>query len=282
MDGRNGRPFPVDPAGGVFGERRGAPPLQLDRVPDHVRQEGVPLDLQYRRRASGGDGNTAEVKKIRPSQAGADVPVHGDPDVAGAKDVGLPGVVHNGPGAQELGPHLLAELPQKGREARPETVRTALRQGPGLRLRQGGALLPAQPADLALLFQEDQDGVPVVAAEAEFLPAAHPVQLFPEGPVRGVVEVQAPDEVPAVPPVTVGVHDGPEPPAEGQEVGSVDLVLPLVTFAHGFQPHPFRGHRIARDAEGTLKKSCPKCKRTVNSRAFSFLSANGSIIIGKT
>ena len=48
------------------------------------------------------DSHAVRVKKIRAAKAGADLIVQCDTDVAGGIDEGLPGVVHNGFGAQSL------------------------------------------------------------------------------------------------------------------------------------------------------------------------------------
>ena len=97
---------------------------------------------------------------------------------------------------------------------------------------QRGGLLAAQAVYLALFLQADAAVVPVVAADAELLPAVQPVQLLPEHPVLRGVEVEASDLVDAVPPVSVRPCRRPEALAEDGKVGGGDFVFPLVAEVH--------------------------------------------------
>ena len=90
-----------------------------------------------------------------------------------------------------------------------------------------------QAVPLALFLQADQGGIQIVGPDAEFLPAVHTVQLLPQGLVRQIIEVQAADQVCSVCPVAVRLRRGPQALAQGDQVGGVDLMLPLVPAVHG-------------------------------------------------
>ena len=210
--------LPIGPAGGVFGVGGGAAALQGDGGADGVGEKGVPFDLQDDGGAGDGDGHGAVVEKISGAQAGADVVVHGDPDVPGAVDVGLPGVVHDGLGTETLGAHLGIELLEEGAAVLGHPVQIPGYEEADLLRRQGCALLGAETAQLALFLQVNKGAVAVVSADAELLPPVDAVQLLPQGPVRGGVKVQASYLIAPAGGVGVGPGRGPEPAAQGGEV----------------------------------------------------------------
>ena len=108
---------------------------------------------------------------------------------------------------------------------------TLLGQFVGEQLRRG---FRAQAVPAALLFQADEGGVPVVISDAELFPAVHPVDFLPQGLVLRRVEIQAPDPVAAARRVPIGPAHRPEPGPEGQPVGKIDLMLPLMPVLRHF------------------------------------------------
>ena len=112
---------------------------------------------------------------------------------------------------------------------------------------------------LDLLFQGDEGKIVVVIADAEFLPRLHPVELFPQGLVPVVVEIDASDRIqPVRTGVRVRLHDGPEPLAESQMGGRADLVFQLVPPVsvqfHGGAPFRFLEGIVPAHPEMYLKK----------------------------
>lgn len=116
---------------------------------------------------------------------------------------------------------------------------------------------------LDLLFQGDEGKIVVVIADAEFLPRLHPVELFPQGLVPVVVEIDASDRIQ---PVRTGVrvrrHDGPEPLAESQMGSRADLVFQLVPPVsvqfHGGAPFRFLEGIVPAHPEMYLKKTAQR------------------------
>ena len=218
----------IDAAGGVFGERPRPPVGEPHRVPDDAGKERVPLHLQDGNGLPRRDGHARLVQKVHAAQPGADVVVQRHPHVPRGIDEGLPGVVHDGAGPQALAPHLVVQLLDQGAAAVRHPGQIPVHDGLDL---SGGQLrhrFGAQPVPLALLLQADEGGLAVVISDPEFFPAVHPVDLLPEGLVPPVVEVQAPDLVRPAHGVAVGPAHRPKPRPEGQPVGQIDLVLPLV------------------------------------------------------
>ena len=87
---------------------------------------------------------------------------------------------------------------------------------------------------LELLFQRDKGKILVIVADAEFFPALHAVDLFPQGLVPVIVKVDAAD---GVAPVRAGVrvllHNGLQPLPERKVVGRADLIFQLMPVASG-------------------------------------------------
>ena len=95
--------------------------------------------------------------------------------MAGGEHKGLPGIVHNGLGAQAPGAHFGAELLHQRvgavLQGRRVPLQQSLRLGPG----EPGLLLGTQAAQLTLFLQHQVGVVAVIAAEAELFPAADTV-----------------------------------------------------------------------------------------------------------
>ena len=87
---------------------------------------------------------------------------------------------------------------------------------------------------LELLFQRDKGKILVIVADAEFFPALHTVDLFPQGLVPVIVKVDAAD---GVAPVRAGVqillHNGLQPLPERKVVGRADLIFQFMPVVPG-------------------------------------------------
>ena len=77
----------------------------------------------------------------------------------------------------------------------------------------------------------DDGGVAVVEPDAELLAQVDAVELLAQGLVVRGVEVQAADVVFPVDRVRVALHHGPQARAQDNQIGGVELVLPLMTIA---------------------------------------------------
>ncbi len=89
--------------------------------------------------------------------------------------------------------------------------------------------LAAQAVDLIFLLQLHPGGFLPVVPQAELLPAVHPVQLFPEGPVIGGIEIQAGDPVASIRPgVGVVGKQAAQPAGEHQILLERDPVFVFV------------------------------------------------------
>ena len=84
-------------------------------------------------------------------EGGADVVVQRHPHIPRAVEKGLPGVLHDGFGAQALAAHLPAQFPQQGRGG-PKLLVAALQQSPGFLYGEGRLGLPAQAVCLCLFL----------------------------------------------------------------------------------------------------------------------------------
>lgn len=165
-------------------------------------------------------------------EGGADVVVQRHPHIPRAVEEGLPGVLHDGFGAQALVVYLPAQFPQQGRGV-PKLLVAALQQSPGFLHCKGRLGLPAQAVCLCLFLQHKQGKVPVVKPQPEFLPVVNAFQFFPQGLVRQVVEVQAAHLVAAAQGVGVPLEHSPQPGPQRQQAGGVNAVFPFMAQGHG-------------------------------------------------
>ena len=88
--------------------------------------------------------------------------------------------------------------------------------------------LGAEAVAPALLLQSDEGGIPVIIADAEFLPHVDAVDLLPQGLVGGVVKIQGADAVLSPHRVGIGLRHSLQALPDAQQIGVADLVLPLM------------------------------------------------------
>ena len=94
---------------------------------------------------------------------------------------------------------------------------------------QRGGIFGSQAVELALLFQEVNDaGVAVVAADAELLTHVHAVDLLAQRLVRGVVEIQAADQVFAADGMCVRLCYCLKTRPNGEQIRIADLMFPFM------------------------------------------------------
>ena len=74
----------------------------------------------------------------------------------------------------------------------------------------------------------DHRRVKIIIPDAELLPHVHPIDLLPQGPVIGVVKIEAPDEILSAFGVRVRFHHGPQPLPDRQQIHIVQLMLPFM------------------------------------------------------
>ena len=147
-----------------------------------------------------------------------------------------------------------------------QEIAAPLQQHQGLAQGEPKAALAAKAVQLELLFQTQKGEVLPVKAQPEFFAPAKTVELFPQGAVIGIVEIEAGDPVAAVRAgVLVGGKQPAQPPGKHKILLREDLVLGFVP-----QPESGRGGQLSRHSRchrnRCRRRRHSRCRRRSRSR----------------
>ena len=151
-------------------------------IPFHFEDDVIPAC---------GDCYASRVEEICAAQACTDVIVNGHTDIARAVYKGNALIIDDGFGAQALAFHLGVQLDNQAASVRSHPENIAVDNALGFLCCQAAGYLVAHAVPLDLLFQVDDRGVAIIITDAELHALIDAVELFTQGLVRQVVEIQA-------------------------------------------------------------------------------------------